>query len=175
MSRVFRFLLPVFIIINIASAPAQERVSAVREESVTGSLADLRDKQRVWIVVRRSTLLDARDARESVLSEVYRNADPRQSFPRTFNLIARKLNKYIKSHRSLSAARSLSEAEFIIFFNVLEIRRPLGTPYAYGELYVILNVRSKPRIIWKTRSNGTYADDAIGDLLAELKATRGEK
>jgi hypothetical protein len=129
----------------------------------------------VWVIVRRSAVLDARDARESVLSEVYREGGQRQSFPRTFNMIARKLNKYIRSHRSITAARSLSEAEFIIFFNVLEIRRPLGTPYAYGELFVILNVRSNPRIIWRTRSNATYADDAIGDLLSELKSARGEK
>jgi len=136
---------------------------------------ELRDKHRVWLVVRRGALLDARGAEASVLSEVYREGNYRQTYPRTFNTIARKLNTYMKEHRSITAARTLSEAEFIIFFNVLEIRRPLGTPYAYGELFVILNVESKPRIIWRTKSSGRFVDDAVGDLISEMKAMRGER
>jgi hypothetical protein len=90
-------------------------------------------------------------------------------------MIARKLNKYMKEYGSITASPNLSEAEFIIFFNVLEIRRPLGTPYAYGEMFVVLNLKSKPRIIWKTRSKGMFVEDAISELLTELKAARGEK
>lgn len=171
MQSSFRLIISLAIILSCASSlPSQER------DSGTGSsLAELRGKQRVWLIVRRGAVLDARSVDASILSEVYREGSHRTTFPRTFNLIARKLNKYIKEYKSVSAAPSLSEADFILFFNVLEIRRPLGTPYAYGELFVILNTKPKPRILWKTRNSGKFVDDAISDFLSELKAVRGEK
>jgi hypothetical protein len=174
MSGSLSFIISLLIIINCAAPfPAQERGASVPLEG--GSLSELRDKHKVWLIVRRGAILDARGAEASVLAEVYRDADGRQSFPRTYNTIARKLNKYMKERGSITAAESLGDAEFILFFNVLEIRRPLGTPYAYGELFVILNVKSNPRILWKTRSNGKFVDDAISDFISELKAVRGEK
>ncbi|MBD0372584.1 MAG: hypothetical protein ICV60_17200 [Pyrinomonadaceae bacterium] len=169
----FKFIISLVIITACAGVfPSQERDS---QSSVKGSLAELRDKQKVWVIVRRGGLLDARDAEASVLSEVYKEGNQRQTFPRTYNVIARKLNKYMKQHGSITAARDMPEAEFILFFNVLEIRRPLGTPYAYGELFVILNAKPNPRIIWKTRNTGNFVDDAVGDFISELKAVRGEK
>jgi hypothetical protein len=119
--------------------------------------------------------LDARGAEASVLSEVYREENLRPAFPRTYNMIAKKLNKYMKEHGSITAALNLANADFILFFSVLEIRRPLGTPYAYGELFVVLNAKSKPRILWKTRSSGMFVDDAVNDFISELKNVRGEK
>ena len=176
MFRSIRFVLPFILIIAFAASfQSQERSSDFKEVAVSGSLAELRDKRRVWLIVRRSALLDASGEDQSILSEVYREGNTRQTFPRTYNLIAKKLNKYMKEHRSISAASSLGEAEFVIFFNVLEIRRPLGTPYAYGEMFVILNERSRPRILWKTRSSGMFVDDAIDQLLSDLKDARGEK
>lgn len=176
MSSVVRFLLSfAIILIYVASFASQERASGVRGVVVNGSLAELRNKHRVWLIVRRSNVLDASGAEKSVLSEAFREGNLRQSFPRSYNMIARKLNKYMKEHHSLTAARSLSEAEFIIFFNVLEIRRPLGMPYAYGEMFVIINESSNPRILWKSKSSGMFVDDAINELISELKATRGER
>jgi hypothetical protein len=176
MSGSFRFITSIVIIIICATSfPSQEREAASAGAVVNGSLAELRDKHTVWLIVRRGAILDARSAEASILSEVYKERNSRQTFPRTYNLIARKLNNYMKEHASISAAKTLSDADFILFFNVLEIRRPLGTPYAYGELVVILNVKSKPRIIWKTRSNGMFVDDAMSDFISELKAVRGEK
>ncbi|HEX8174873.1 MAG TPA: hypothetical protein VF543_07125 [Pyrinomonadaceae bacterium] len=169
MYRSFRLIISLAVIIGCAAPlPSQER------DSGRGSLAELRDKQRVWVIVRRGAVLDASGVDASVISEVYREGSHRPAFPRTFNLIARKLNKYIKEHKSISAARSLSDADFILFFNVLEIRRPLGTPYAYGELFVILNTQPSPRILWKTRNSGKFVDDAVADFISELKAVRGE-
>lgn len=176
MSGSFRLITSLLVIILSAGAfPSQERDSQAAGAVVKGSLAELKGKQRVWVIVRRGGLLDARGVEASVLSEVYREGNQRQTFPRTYNMIARKLNKYMREHGSITAARDMPEAEFILFFNVLEIRRPLGTPYAYGELFVILNAQPKPRIIWKTRSNGNFVDDAIGDFISDLKAVRGEK
>ena len=175
MARVLSSILQfVLVISSAASFPSQERSAGFKETAVKGSLAELRNKHRVWLIVRRSALLDASGAEETVLSEVYRSGNTWQNYPRTFNSIARKLNKYMKERRSITAARSLVDAEFIVYFNVLEIRRPLGTPYAYGELFVILNEASNPRIIWKSRSNGMFAEDAINTLLEDLKAARGE-
>ncbi|HEV7843453.1 MAG TPA: hypothetical protein VGO69_07130 [Pyrinomonadaceae bacterium] len=176
MSRSFRFIISFAIIISCAASfPSQERDSEFGDSVVNGSLAELRDKHKVLLIVRRGALLDARGAEASVLSEVYKEGNLRSAYPRTYNMIARKLNKYMKENGSITASSNLSDADFILFFNVLEIRRPLGTPYAYGELFIILNVKSKPRILWKTRSSGMFVDDAVSDFISELKTMRGEK
>lgn len=172
MFAVFRFLLLfIFITVFAASLPSQEKASGASQAASGGSLAELRDKQRVWLIVRRTAVLDARGAESSVLSEAYRDVKARQSFPRTYNMIARRLNKYMKEHGGITAAMNVSDAEFIIFFNVLEIRRPLGIPYPYGEMFVIINQESSPRIIWKTK--GSFVDDAMDEFISELKASRG--
>lgn len=168
MSCKLRLALSLLLLISCAAS-----TSVAQSEG--GSLMELKDKHKVWLIVRRGALLDARGADASVLSEVYKEGNIRQTYPRTFNVIARRLNKYMKEHGSITAAPSLSDSDFIIFFNVLEIRRPLGTPYAYGELFVILNDEPKPRVIWKTKSSGMFVDDAIGDLISEMKAVRGER
>ncbi len=176
MFRSIRFVLPLALIIAFAAKfPSQERSTDFKEVAVKGSLAELRDKRKVWLIVRRSALLDVSGAEASIMAEVYKEGNARTTFPRTYNLIAKKLNKYMHEHQSISAAQSLRDAEFVIFFNVLEIRRPLGTPYAYGELFVILNERSNPRIIWKTRKNGMFVDNAIDAMLSDLKDARGER
>lgn len=176
MYRVVRFIIQCALIISCtASIPSQGQSTAFKQRAFSGSLMELRGKRRVWLVVRRSTLVDASGAEESILSEAYKGENGWQSFPRTYNSIARKLNKYMKAYGSITAAQSLPEAEFVIYFNILEIRMPLGTPYAYGEMYVILNEASKPRILWKTGDKGMYAEDAINALLSALKAARGER
>lgn len=175
MSRFIRFIITLALIISCApSFPSQEQSASFKETKVGGSLAELRNKHRVWLIVRRSALLDANGAGESVLSEVYKGGNPWQNYPRTYNLIAKKLNKYMKERNSISAARTISEAEFIIYFNVLEVRRPLGVPYAYGELFVILNESSNPRILWKTKGSGMFAEEAVSAFISDLKAARGE-
>ena len=145
---------------------------------VTGSLAELGKSRRVLLLVGRSAVVDSRGIARTVLNEAYRT-DPaaRLRYPRLFNLIARKLNNYIKEYQSISAVKQLSEADFIVFFNLLEYRRPLGHPYPYGEMFVILNSRpggNPPRIIWKTRKRSMWAEDAIEDFIRDLKAIRGE-
>jgi hypothetical protein len=77
----------------------------------------------------------------------------------------------------LSAAADLSEADYVIFFNVVEFRRILNTIYPYGELFVIVKgspeTLQPPRVVWKARKV-LFAEDAIGDLIKDLKAVRGE-
>ncbi len=43
--------------------------------------------------------------------------------------MARKLNKYMDKYGSLTAAEGLADAEYVIYFNVVEFRRILDTVY----------------------------------------------
>ncbi len=176
MSRAVTFFwLFIFIFSAVTLFPAQAQSAATDEGSVSGSLAEIRNKRRLFLIVRRSAVVDASGSANSVLSDLYKPDDHRMNFPRTYNQMAQKLNKYMKERGSITAAQSAAEAEFIIFFNVLEVRRPLGTPYAYGELFVILNEPKRPRIIWKTKKTGMFAADAMNALIRDLKDARGER
>jgi hypothetical protein len=42
-------------------------------------------------------------------------------------------------------------------------------------MFVILNQPSNPRILWRSKGRGAFAEDAVNDFLSELKATRGEQ
>jgi hypothetical protein len=130
------------------------------------------------VLVNRSNVMDSRGLAKTILDEAY-NTDPETRFryPRLYNTITRKLNSYMKKYRSISPAEDFAEADFIIFFNLLEYRRPLGIPYPYGELFVILNNRTDgkaPRIVWKSRKSSMWVEDAIGDFLKDLRTARGE-
>ena len=172
------FLLLGLLMICLTGAQSQQQSFDINEGLVTGSLTELRTKRHVFLMVRRSAVLDTRGRAESILKEVYR-PDPltTQRFARTYNTIAGKLNKYMGKYKSISAARDISEAEFIVYFNLIEYRSTFGQPYPYGEMFVILNDRSGvngPHIIWKTRKSPIWAEDAIKELIRDLKATRGE-
>jgi hypothetical protein len=170
--------------IGAAHAPAQDEPGPTGQGEaggsavLYGSVEELKYSRRVLLLVRRSSVVDSGGTAKTVLNDAYRtDGDMRSRYPRLFNLLARKLNNYMKKYQSMSAARDVSEADLIVFFNLLEYRRPLGVPYPYGELFVILNDRSgvrPPRIVWKTRKSSVWAEDAIGDFLKDLKAVRGE-
>jgi len=171
-------LLSGLLLISPTTAYSQKPAEDLGEVVVTGSLADVRTMRHVLLLVRRSAVVDSRGQAKSILGEVYRNdADGIKRFPRTYNSIARRLNQYMNKYGSISGARNIAEAEFIVFFNLLEYRRPLGRPYPYGEMYVILNERSTskpPRIVWKNRKSPVWVEDAVDEFLKDLKATRGE-
>jgi hypothetical protein len=157
---------------------AQSQQSTVDYGVVTGSLMEIRARRHVLLLVRRSAVIDSREQSRSILNEVYRpDAGPARQYARIYNEIAGKLNKYMRKYRSISAVNDISNAEFIIFFNLLEYRMPLAQLYPYGEMFVILNERSgsgQPRIIWTTRKSPVLAEDAVNELIRDLKATRGE-
>ena len=157
---------------------AQSQQSAVDYDVVTGSLLEIRTRRHVLLLVRRSAVIDSRGQARSILNEVYRSdVEPARQYGRIYNEIAGKLNKYMRKYRSISAVNDISSAEFIVFFNLLEYRRPLGQPYPYGEMFVILNEKSgsgQPRIIWKTRKSPVSVEDAVNELIRDLKVTRGE-
>jgi hypothetical protein len=171
-------LLICLLLICLPLGQSQQSTVEVSDRVVTGSLLEIRNMRQVLLMVRRNSVIDSRGQAMSILNEVYRRgAEPARQYPRIYNLIAGKLNKYMNKYGSLSAVTDISNAEFIIFFNLLEYRRPLGQPYPYGEMFVILNQRSgnrQPHIIWKTHKSPIMVEDAVKELIRDLKATRGE-
>jgi hypothetical protein len=142
------------------------------------SLAEVRDKRSALLVVFKSRVLDVSDRESAIIDDVLK-ADPKPQgrYRWVYSQLANKLNKYIHKYRSLSAASELSNADYVIFFNVVEFRRILNTVYPYGELFVIVKGSPEklkaPRVVWRARKV-LYAEDAIGDLIKDLKAIRGE-
>ena len=142
------------------------------------SLEEVRDKRNVLLVVFKSRVIDVGDRERAIIEDVLK-ADPKPTgrYRWVYSQLAAKLNKYIRKYRSLSAATELSEADYVIFFNVVEFRRILNTTYPYGELFVIVKgspeTLKPPRVVWKARKV-LFAEDAISDLIKDLKALRGE-
>ena len=154
--------------------------SAVAQQPVAGgnSLSEIRDKQNAMLVVFKSRVLDANDRERAIIEDVLRaDPQPKGRYRWVYNQLARKLDKYMEKYRSLSAANELSQADYVIFFNVVEFRRILNTLYPYGELFVIVKgspeTLKPPRIVWRARKM-LVAEDAIGDLIRDLKVVRGE-
>lgn len=146
----------------------------------TNSLAEVRDKHSALLVVFKSRVIDVDETdRERAIIDDVLKADPKPQgrYRWVYTQLAKKLNKYINKYKSLSAASELSDADYVIFFNVVEFRRILNTTYPYGELFVIVKGSPEklkaPRVVWRARKV-LYAEDAIGDLIKDLKAIRGE-
>jgi hypothetical protein len=142
------------------------------------SLEEVRDKRTALLVVYKSRVIDATDRERAIIEDVLK-ADPRPKgrYRWVYTQLAKKLNKYIHKYNSIRAARELSEADYVIFFNVVEFRRILNSAYPYGELFVIVKgspeTLKPPRVVWRAKKV-LFAEDAIGDLIKDLKAVRGE-
>ena len=142
------------------------------------SLEEVRDKRNAILIVFKSRVIDASDRERAIIDDVLR-ADPvpKGRYRWVYTQLARKLNKYINKYRSLNAASGLSDADYVIFFNVVEFRRILNTAYPFGELFVIVKGSPEelkpPRVVWRAKKV-LVAEDAIGDLIKDLKAVRGE-
>lgn len=170
-------VVPIFLLIFSCSVAAQE--SAAESLLPDGnSLTEVRDKRSALLVVFKSRVIDVSDRERAIIEDVLK-ADPRPTgrYRWVYGQLAKKLNGYIHKYKSLSAAREFSDADYVIFFNVVEFRRILNTPYPYGELFVIVKGSPEklkpPRVVWKAKKV-LFADDAIRDLIRDLKAIRGE-
>jgi hypothetical protein len=143
-----------------------------------GTISELHDKQRAWLVVFKSRVVDAGNADKAIIEDVLKaEALPRGRYRHVYNELARKLNKYIRKYGSLTSAKNLGDAEYVIFFNVVEFRRILNAVYPWGELFIIVKGSPQetkpPRIVWRA-SKMMVGTDAIGDFLKALKALRGQ-
>jgi hypothetical protein len=174
MKAVFPILLVLLICISAtAQEPAGE--GAAPEGN---SLAEVRDMRSALLVVFKSRVIDVTDRERAIIQDVLKaDPEPKGRYRWVYTQLAQKLNKYIRKYKSLSAAKVLSEADYVIYFNVVEFRRILYSYYPYGELFVIVKGSPEklkpPRVVWRTKKM-LFADDAIGDLIKELKNLRGE-
>ena len=144
------------------------------------SLEEVRDKRAALLVVFKSRVInvDVSDRERAIIDDVLKaDPEPKGRYRWVYTQMARKLNKYINKYNSLSPAKSLSEADYVIFFNVVEFRRILDTAYPYGELFVIVKGAPEklkpPHVVWRARKV-LVAEDAINDLIKDLKTLRGE-
>lgn len=174
MKLVFLILLVVlFCFSAVAQEPAGD--SAPSEGN---SLWEVREMRSALLVVFKSRVIDVTDRERAIIQDVLK-ADPKPKgrYRWVYTQLAKKLNKYIRRHKTLSAALDLSDADFVIFFNVVEFRRLLNAVYPYGELFVIVKgspeTLKPPRVVWRAKKM-LFADDAINHLIRDLKAARGE-
>jgi hypothetical protein len=171
-------MLLVLVLTTSGAAVAQDSTERLQSAHAPGSLAEVRDKHRALLVVFRSRVVDASGGERAIIEDVLK-ADPRPKgrFRWVHTQIARKLDKYMQKYRSLFPAEGLADADYVIYFNVVEFRRILDTIYPYGELFVIVKGSpaelKPPRVVWRA-NKVLFAEDAIGNLIKELKAVRGE-
>ena len=175
-----RFVLLVSIVLaSCSAATAQQSDSQTKTAHAGHSLVEVLNKRKVLLVVFRSRVVDVSENRERAIIEDVLKADPKPKgrFRWVYNMMARKLNKYMDKYGSLTAAQELADAEYVIYFNVVEFRRILDTVYPFGELFVIVKGEpdqlKPPRIVWRAKKI-QFADDVIGDLIKDLKTVRGE-
>lgn len=160
-----------------ALLPAAAQTTAGR-----APLAEIKDRRRAALIVSRVQTVDARDPSRAVL-EGYRRAldgDPPRPHAAGHRAAARRLNRYIRRQRSLSAVESVADSDFVIFFNVVRARRSFmpDEPYVLGKLFVIARptqAGAPPRIVWESEGEDKSVEDAIGDFLKALMVARGER
>ena len=165
--------------LNTASVVPQQSTQQQSASLTNRSLEDVRDLRRVLLLVFRSGVVEVNSNDRSIIEQVLK-ADPQPKGGRSiwvYSQIARKLNSYIRKYKSIKPAYDVEEADFIIYFNIIEYRRLLNTMYPYGELFVIVKgspeLQHPPRVVWKTKKI-QWANDAIGELIKDLKTLRGE-
>jgi len=173
-----RAVTPILLLFLICFSAAAQESLGDGVLSPRNSLSEVLDKESALLLVFRSRVINASDRERSIIEDVLKaDPQPKGLYRWVYSQLGRKLNKYIHKYKSLRAARELSDADYVIFFNVVEFRRVLNSYYPYGELFVIVKgspeTLKPPRIVWRAKRM-TFADDAIGDLIKDLKTLRGE-
>lgn len=171
-------VLPILLLLLISFSAAAQDPLGESAPSAANSLEEVRTMQSALLVVFKSRVLDLEDRERAIIQDVLKaDPEPKGRYRWVYNVIGQKLNKYIRKHKSLVPAKVMSEADYIIYFNVVEWRRILYTYYPYGELFVIVKGSPEklkpPRVVWRTKKM-LFAEDAIGELIKDLKILRGE-
>jgi hypothetical protein len=167
-------LLALILLMPCQSARPQEQPPIDQRKA----LAEVRDKRRALLMVFRAGVLDATNNERAIIDQVLQaDPEPKGRNRWVYGQIAKKLNSYIRKYHSLTAATELNDADYIIYFNVIEVRRILNVYYPYGELFVIMKAspesQTPARVIWKAKKI-LWAGDAINDFIKDLKNVRGE-
>jgi hypothetical protein len=179
--------LPLVILLALAACGAgaartQAVQPAVDAGFAYGSLAEIRDKRNMLLVVGRSFAVDARAPTEVSDDDVRRALEDARAptNQRAYRVVGTKLNAYIRKYRSMTSVETREEADFLVVFKVMQERRSFisGQPYSYGKLFVVVRgerTGDKPRVLWESKGEMMLAEDAAGDLIKALKEVRGEK
>lgn len=150
----------------------------LQNDGYLNALSEVSDKRSALLVVFRSKVISVDDRERAIIEDVLKaDPQPKGRYRWVYGQMARRLNGYIRKYHSLTPARTLADADYVIFFNVVEFRRILDAIHPYGELFVIAKgspeKRKPPRVVWRAKKM-RFADDAIGDLIKDLKILRGE-
>jgi hypothetical protein len=169
---------PILLVLLICISAAAQEPAGEGGAPEGNTLAEVRDMRSALLVVFKSRVIDVADRERAIIQDVLKaDPEPKGRYRWVYTQLAQKLNKYIRKYKSLSAAKALSEADYVIYFNVVEFRRILYSYYPYGEMFVIVKGSPEklkpPRVVWRTKKM-LFAEDAIGDLIKELKNLRGE-
>ncbi len=149
-------------------------------EDARGTLLEIKDRHRVALLISRSSVINASESDDPIVAEALASepGEARRRHRYAYASVARKLNEYMRKYRSMRPVYEIAQADFIIYFKLVEYRRLLNGYYPYGELFIIVTPppeeRRPARVIWKTREV-SFADDAVRDFLKELKRVRGER
>ena len=171
-------VLPILLLLLISIPAVAQEPGDETAPSEANALEEVRNLQSALLLVFKSRVLELQDRERAIIQDVLKaDPEPKGRNRWVYNIIAAKLNKYIRKHKSLIPARVLSEADYVIYFNVVEFRRILYTYYPFGELFVIVKGSPEklkaPRVVWRT-TKMLSAEDAIGALIKDLKILRGE-
>ena len=171
-------VLATVVLASCVSVCAQNSDGRVQSAHAGNALSELRDKHRALLVVFRSRIIDASGGERAIIEDILKaDPQPKGRFRWVYNQLAKKLDKYMRQHGSLFPADGLADADYVIYFNVVEFRRILDAVYPYGELFVIVKGTPEelkpPRVVWRA-NKVRFAGDAIGELIKELKLIRGE-
>src|SRR5690349_25026327 len=116
-TRVVVLLITNFILLqSVAGIP---QAPASLNES-TDSLIEVRDKRRALLLVFRSSVLDAGNNERAIIDQVLKaEPQPKGRYQWVYGQLAKKLNAYIRKYQSLTAAQDLSDADYVIYFNLI--------------------------------------------------------
>src|SRR5881409_2329964 len=125
--RAIRFLfITLLVLLHSLSVFPQERAPVTSSDHPGSSLIEVRDKRRALLIVFRSGVLDASDSERTIIDQVLKaDPEPKGRYRWVYGQLAKKLNSYIRKYNSLTAAHELSDADYVIYFNLIEYRRIL--------------------------------------------------
>src|SRR6476619_1779199 len=111
---------------NCFALLAQDEGRLISGDRGRGSLSEVRTKRRALLVVSRAPIIDTQNNERAIVETVLR-ADPyAKRYRLAYATISKRLNNYVNKYKSMSPATQLTDADYIIFFNVLEYHTVLN-------------------------------------------------
>ena len=136
---------------------------------------EIKGKPHAQLIVIRSEVIDASgNSAVSAIDAVRAGTTTDHRYAYVYSVIGRKLNKYIRKYRTVTAVTNASQADFFVVFNLLGYRHVLYSYYPYGEMFVVTNSSDDIRLLWKTQK-AMSAEDAANKLIEALKVINGQK